>query len=169
MIHIYYGDGKGKSTAACGLAVRAAGSGMRVLFVQFLKAGTSAEMEVLHTLNNLDFLVPPRHFGWYKTLSEEQRAALKADYGAMLSEVLARAAQCELIVLDEALWAYKFEMLDRQALLDFLKAQGQQREIVLTGREAPPELLALTDYATNMHKVHHPFDKGIGARKGIEY
>lgn len=169
MIHIYYGDGKGKSTAACGLTARAAGSEMKVLFVQFLKAGTSAEMKILQTVKNIEFLLPPRHFGWYKSLSEEQRAALKADYNEMLAEVQECAAQTDLIVLDEVLWAYKFEMLDRETLLSFLKAQGHQREIVLTGREAPPELLALSDYATNMQKVHHPFDTGIGARKGIEY
>ncbi len=169
MIHIYYGDGKGKSTAACGLAVRAAGSGMRVLFVQFLKEGTSAELTALQTLKNIDFLFPPRHFGWFKTLSEEERAALKADTAAMLAQLRAQAARYDLIVLDEALWAYRFETLERKTLLAFLKEEGQAREIVLTGREAPQELLALADYATNMQKVHHPFDKGIGARKGIEY
>ena len=169
MIHIYFGDGKGKSTAACGLAVRAAGSGMRVLFVQFLKEGSSAELTALQTLKTIEFLFLPRHFGWFKTLSEEQRAALKADTAAMLAQVRTHAAQYELIVLDEALWAYTFETLERETLLSFLKQEGQQREIVLTGREAPPELLALADYATNMQKVHHPFDKGIGARKGIEY
>lgn len=169
MIHIYYGDGKGKSTAACGLAVRAAGSGMTVLFSQFFKSGESSEMRVLSAVENIHLLFPDVHYGRFKTLNDARREATKAAFSRLWENIVHSAPQCQLIVLDEVLSAVGHGMLEKEALLTFLKTHREQKEIVLTGRVAPPELLALADYATNMQKVCHPFDKGIIARKGIEF
>ena len=168
MIHLYCGDGKGKTTAAVGLAVRAAGSGMRVLFVQFFKSGKSSEVVALEKLGIVT-AHPGVHYGRYKSLDEERKAEVRDSYGELLNDVVAHAAEYDLIVLDEAVSTYGYAMIDRKQLMEFLRQEGSRREIVLTGRNPLPELIELSDYVTEMKKVKHPFDGGIAARKGIEY
>lgn len=169
MIHLYYGDGKGKTTAAVGLAVRAAGSGMRVLFVQFFKDGSSSEVGALSSLPGIETRNPTTHFGRYRTMTDAQKVETHANYDAMLRNVIDHADEYDLIVLDEAVSAYRYGMLPRDVLLAFLDAEGQKREIVLTGRDPAGELVLRADYVTCMCKEKHPFDHGILARKGIEY
>ena len=168
MIHLYCGDGKGKTTAACGLALRAAGSGLRVRFVQFFKSGRSAEVAALARLG-VETTHPAVHYGRFRSLSEAQREEVRACYGALLAEVRERAADFDLIVLDEAVSAAGYEMIAMDALLSFLRAEGPRREIVLTGRNPAPALVEAADYVTEMRKVKHPFDRGVAARRGIEY
>ncbi|MBR3999944.1 MAG: cob(I)yrinic acid a,c-diamide adenosyltransferase [Clostridia bacterium] len=168
MIHLYCGDGKGKTTAACGLTVRAAGSGMRVLFVQFFKSGKSSEVVALEKLG-IDTAHPGVHYGRYKTLNEEKKTEVRDSYGELFDAILAAAAEFDLIVLDEAVSAYNYAMIDGERLTEFLRLEGNRREIVLTGRNPLPELIELSDYVTEMKKVKHPFDGGTAARKGIEY
>ena len=169
MIHLYHGDGKGKTTAACGLALRAAGHGMRVLLAQFFKDGSSGEILALSCLPNVAVCRPDVHFGRYKTLTEAQRQAVRACYTAYLADIIGAAEGCDLVVLDEVISAYNYACIDREALLAFLRTQGKLREIVLTGRDPAPELVELSDYVTQMRKQKHPFDRGISARAGIEY
>ena len=168
MIHLYCGDGKGKTTAACGLAVRAAGSGMRVLFVQFFKSGKSSEVTALEKLGIIT-AHPGVHYGRYKTLDDGKKAEVQNSYGELMHDVIAHAAEYDLIVLDEAVSTYGYAMIDRKQLMEFLRQEGSRREIVLTGRDPLPELTDAADYVTEMKKVKHPFDGGIAARKGIEY
>ena len=168
MIHLYCGDGKGKTTAACGLAVRAAGSGMRVLFVQFFKSGKSSEVTALEKLGIVT-AHPGVHYGRYKSLDEERKAEVRDSYGELLNDVIAHAAEYDLIVLDEAVSTYGYAMIDREQLMEFLRQEGSRREIVLTGRDPLPELTDAADYVTEMKKMKHPFDGGIAARPGIEY
>jgi len=168
MIHLYCGDGKGKTTAAVGLAVRAAGSGMKVLFVQFFKSGKSSEVEALEKLGIVT-AHPGVHYGRYKTLNEEKKTEVRDSYGELFDAILAAAAEFDLIVLDEAVSAYNYAMIDGERLTEFLRLEGNRREIVLTGRNPLPELIELSDYVTEMKKVKHPFDGGTAARKGIEY
>ena len=168
MIHLYCGDGKGKTTAAVGLAVRAAGSGMKVLFVQFFKSGKSSEVTVLEKLGIVT-AHPGVHYGRYKSLDEERKAEVRDSYGELMVDVVAHAAEYDLIVLDEAVSTYGYAMIDREQLIEFLRQEGSRREIVLTGRDPLPELTDAADYVTEMKKVKHPFDGGIAARQGIEY
>ena len=168
MIHLYCGDGKGKTTAACGLAVRAAGSGMRVLFVQFFKSGKSSEVTALEKLGIVT-VHPGVHYGRYKSLDEERKTEVRNSYGELLNDVIAHAAEYDLIVLDEAVSTYGYAMIDREQLMEFLRLEGSRREIVMTGRDPLPELTDAADYVTEMKKVKHPFDGGTAARKGIEY
>ncbi|MBO4931456.1 MAG: cob(I)yrinic acid a,c-diamide adenosyltransferase [Clostridia bacterium] len=168
MIHLYCGDGKGKTTAAVGLAVRAAGSGMRVLFVQFFKSGKSSEVTALEKLGIVT-AHPGVHYGRYKSLDEERKAEVRDSYGELLDDVIAHAAEYDLIVLDESVSTYGYAMIDREQLMEFLRQEGSRREIVLTGRDPLPELTDAADYVTEMKKVKHPFDGGIAARQGIEY
>ena len=169
MIHLYYGDGKGKTTAAIGLAVRAAGAGMRVLFAQFFKDGSSSEITALSSLPGVETVHPGLHYGRWRSMNDGQRAEIGESYRAMFAEIASRAEDFDLVVLDEAVSAYGYGVLDRAAVTDFLRAEGQNREIVLTGRGPAPELLEIADYATEMRKEKHPFDSGITARRGVEY
>ena len=169
MIHLYYGDGKGKTTAAAGLAVRAAGSGMRVLFVQFFKDGSSSEVGVLSSLPQITVLIPPVHHGWYKKMGDDQKKETGDCYREIMLKISESAAQYDLIVLDESVSAYRYGLLPRDMTLAFLDAEGQKREIVLTGRDPAEELILRADYATEMRKEKHPFDRGVFARRGIEY
>lgn len=169
MIHVYHGDGKGKTTAACGLSLRAAGHGFKVLFAQFFKDGSSGEIAAMAAVPNIEIRRPPCHNGRYKTLSDGERAEIGRCYRQFLTRIIGDAESYDLIVLDESVSAYNYEVIDRQALLNFLHIQGGLHEIVLTGRGPAPELLALADYVTEMHKEKHPFDRGITAREGVEY
>ena len=168
MIHLYCGDGKGKTTAAVGLAVRAAGSGMQVLFVQFFKSGKSSEVMALEKLGVVT-AHPRVHYGRYKSLDEERKAEVRDSYGELMGDVVAHAAEYDLIVLDESVSTYGYAMINREQLMEFLRQEGSRREIVLTGRNPLPELTDAADYVTEMKKVKHPFDGGIAARQGIEY
>ena len=169
MIHLYHGDGKGKTTAATGLALRAAGSGMRVLFTQFFKDGSSSELKSLSQVSGITIVYPELCLGSYVTMGEKEKAEMSGYYHCLLHETLQKAADYDLIVLDEIVSTYGYNMVDRNELLEFLKAEGHNKEIVLTGRHPAPELVELADYVTEMKKEKHPFDKGIVARKGIEY
>ena len=124
MIHLYHGDGKGKTTAAVGLAVRAAGSGMHVLFVQFFKDGSSSEVGVLASLPGVETRNPTVHHGLFRSMTDAQKAETRADSTALLQGVIADAERFDLIVLDEVVSAYRHGMLDREALLAFLDAEG---------------------------------------------
>ena len=169
MIHLYFGNGKGKTTAACGLVLRAAGSGMRVLFLSFFKNGQSSENKLLASLPGVTVALPPLWYGRYKTMTGAQRSAIAQSYRAFLHEQLAAAGAFDLIVLDEVVSAYNHGVIDREELLAFLREEGARREIVLTGRDPAPALLELADYATEMRKEKHPFDRGVPARRGVEF
>lgn len=167
MIHIYYGDGKGKTTAACGLAVRSIGQGQKVLISQFLKNANSGEIatfkklgvQLLHT----DY---PVTFTW--KMNEEQLEKTKLAMQNLLDKVIEQSKNADLVIMDEVLYVYMYDMIDRNKLLDFLKSAKQ--EIVLTGRVKPDEkLLELADYVSEIKKIKHPFDKGILQRRGVEF
>lgn len=169
MIHIYFGNGKGKTTAAVGLAIRAAGSGKKVLFVQFFKDGSSSEIKELQKIENITLLYPDTYNGRYATMTDDQKEVTKRSYTETLKNAINKAEDFDLIILDESVSAYTYGFIDREDLLSFLEENRNSKEIVLTGRDPAKELLELSDYATEMKKHRHPFDKGIPAREGIEY
>ena len=174
MIHLYCGDGKGKTTAALGLALRAYGAGFAVVVAQFLKTMPSGELTALAALPGVQVIRGTRDFGFTWTLSEADRAALRAEQDAILQRALAAcpASGETLLVLDEAVGAYTYGYLDHAPLLAYLEAVPKHVEVVLTGRDPAPELLARADYVTEMKKVRHPFDRGVSrnevrARAGL--
>ncbi|MCR5295409.1 MAG: cob(I)yrinic acid a,c-diamide adenosyltransferase [Lachnospiraceae bacterium] len=171
LVHIYCGEGKGKTTAAVGLALRAAGAGKRVIFAQFLKDGSSSEIEVLKKIENITVRHCRTVTGWVKNMTGEERAQAKADYGRFLEELLREAKEesCGLLVLDEAFAACNCGFIEEKAILSFLDTKPEALELVLTGRNPSPELMARADYITEMKKIKHPYDRGIAARKGVEY
>ena len=170
LIHLYCGDGKGKTTAAAGLALRAAGAGRRVLFVQFFKNGDSSELVPLRALANVAVSVSDRRHGFFKHMDTAEQEAAASDYSALLTDALRAAREgVELLVLDEAVSACNHGMISETQLLRFLREKPEGLEVVLTGRNPSPALLSAADYVTEMKKIKHPYDRGIPARKGIEF
>lgn len=170
-IHIYCGDGKGKTTAATGLAVRAAGSGMKVLFARFLKNENSAELCVLDQIPGIEVIHLPKSYGFYNTQSEEEKAETKQMYEELWKYALDRAKNgaCDMLVMDEFMAADRYGLIPHEEAIQFLKEKPEGLEVVLTGRDPSDELLELADYISEVKMVRHPFEKGIRARKGIEY
>lgn len=168
-LHIYCGDGKGKTTASVGLAVRAAGNGMKVLFCQCMKDGTSSEVGMLKKLG-ITYCCCTERFGFFWNMTDEKKKAAAEAYTRLFQEVTKKAAEegYDLLVIDEFMSAYNHGLIDQRAALDFLINRPKKLEVVLTGREPGEELLKLADYVTEMKKIKHPFDQGIPARKGIE-
>lgn len=168
-MHIYCGDGKGKTTAAVGLAVRAAGYNMKVLFCQCMKDGRSSEIRMLQSLG-VTCCFCPEQFGFYWNMKEDQKEEAKAAYTRLFLDAAERAGKEEydLMIVDEFMSAYHYGLIDQKKALDFLVHRPARLELVLTGRNPGEELLELADYVTEMKKIKHPFDQGIPARKGIE-
>lgn len=176
MIQIYCGDGKGKTTAAVGLAVRAAGHDIPVIFAQFLKDDSSGEIEVLRNLPPVQVMHGTVFYGFVKNMSKEQREETRVCYQRLMKEIgkkiLGADGSMAVVILDEVIHACNFELLEEDFLCDFIencrKNFSGELEFVLTGRNPSPRLLELADYVSEIQKKKHPFDKGIGARKGIE-
>lgn len=169
LIHIYCGDGKGKTTAAMGLAVRCAGSGRRVLLVQFLKDGKSSEFASLSHVPGIDVIPQTRTFGFSWTLTPEEKEEAGVYYTGLLDRAFQQAGAFDLLILDEILGACSTGMVDEAHLLDLLAQKPDALEIVLTGRGPSQALQDKADYVTEMKMVKHPFEKGVPAREGIEF
>lgn len=169
LLHIYCGDGKGKSTACVGLAVRAAGSGLRVLFCQCMKDGTSSEVGMLKKLG-ISYCCCEEKFGFSWNMNAEQKEKACQAYTRLFEDVTRRAKEedIDLLVIDEFMSAYNCGFLCKEKALSFLEHRPEGLEVVLTGRDPAPELLDLADYVSEIRKVKHPFDAGVPARKGIE-
>ena len=176
MIHIYCGDGKGKTTAATGLAVRYAGTGGRVLFARFLKNEQSGELKILDCVSEIDVIHLSASYGFYFQLSEKEKEEVKNLYFGLWEEVESRISQAKeagnpygMVVLDELMAAYQYELVPKEKVVRFLQKQKEHLEIVMTGRDPAAELQETADYISEIKKIRHPYDKGMYARKGIEY
>lgn len=170
LIHIYCGDGKGKTTAATGLAVRAAGAKKKVVFAQFMKDGSSSEIGMLKELEGVEIYVCSTCYGFFQNLDEGQKVIACRSYSELFSKVRERVkADADVLVLDEAMAACKHWAIKETELIEFLKAKPNELEVILTGRDPSKELMEISDYITEMKKVKHPFDDGITARHGIEF
>ena len=171
MLHIYTGNGKGKTTAAVGLAVRANGAGKKVYFFQFLKNGTSSEISELKKLG-IETACTPDCDKFTSAMSAAELKTVTAQHNELLSRAKEAilSGKADLIVLDESIGAYNKRLLDTDKASELIELPASSEcELVLTGREAPQELCTLADYVTEMLAHKHPYNKGIKARKGIEY
>lgn len=164
MLHIIEGDGKGKTTAAVGLSVRAAGHGLRVLFIQFLKDDSSGEIQVLRSIPGITVRHCPVNFGFTFQITGDQKRETAEAYRSMLDEAI--RSDAFLIVLDEAIHALNAGLLKKAQLEKLLE---KECEIVLTGRNAPEWLTNRADYVSDIRNVKHPYDQGVQARAGIEF
>lgn len=170
LILVFTGNGKGKTTAALGLGLRAWGHEMKVLILQFIKSRTCGEhlaarqmqpgLEIRPLgLGFIDFKDP-------QAVARQQQAAREAldkVEKAMLS------GQYQLLILDEILYALKYHLIPLQDVMDLLERRPEALHLVLTGRDAPPEVIERADLVTEMKEIKHPFQQGIDAQKGIEF
>lgn len=170
LIHIYCGDGKGKTTAAVGLAVRCAGRGNKVLLVQFLKSRDSGELYSLAKLPDIEVMRGKESKKFTFQMNEEEKHALLIEHKKMFEQVLAKIKNggYSLLILDEVIGALNAKVFEMPKLIEFLRHKPENLEVVLTGRNPAPELVEIADYVSEMRKVKHPMDKGIMAREGIE-
>lgn len=169
-IHIYTGNGKGKTTAALGLCFRAAGCGMSSVFIQFMKGQKTGELSASRMT---DSLITIEQYGSPKLLLnnnpdifEEHRSEAIKGYARAME--LLRNGGYEIVVLDEILNLLNFKMIDVQMVIDLIRAKPESVELILTGRGAPEELMRLADLVTEMREIKHYFNSGVKARKGIE-
>lgn len=170
MVHLYVGDGKGKSTAAVGLAVRARGQGLKALLCQFLKSGKSGEILMLEQLGVQ--IVSTRHNGKFTfQMTDAERETTAQNCMAALDEILRllEQASVDLIILDEVVDAVNAGLIPLDALLRFLRARPPHTEAVLTGRNPDPAIEAQADYYTEFRCRAHPYQQGAPARQGIEF
>lgn len=199
MIQLYTGDGKGKTTAAVGQAVRAVGSGYRVIFCQFMKGGETGELEVLKGLPQVEIYRCEREFPFFNAMTDRDKEEITEIHNAIIRNIIRRfdglnntgnisvngsGAVGLMVVLDEITYPLNWGLIDVSLFKDLvgkMKAlyngrsgdSGEESlsriELVLTGREPDRFILENADYITEMKKLRHPFDWGIQARKGIEY
>jgi len=172
LIHLYHGDGKGKTTAAVGLCIRAAGHGKRVLFSQFMKDGSSGEIALLKKIPGIRTLYGSVPKGFYSKMDDEQKRIFATEQERLLEQVIEeidRMRDGGLVVLDEITYAYNWELIRRERLEDLLIHKPEGIELVMTGRNPDDFLTGKADYVTEMKCEKHPYERGICARGGIEF
>ena len=170
---VYTGDGKGKTTAAVGLTVRAVGNRFRVCFIQFIKGQwKSGERSVLANLPGVDLEVTGRGFTIEglrnPNISMDEHAAAAAAGWARAQEVV-RSRGYDLVVLDEILGAVHAGLIPLDELVSLVREKPPELHLVLTGRNAPPTLVDVADLVSEVQPVKHPFEQGIRAQRGIEF
>lgn len=179
MIQLYTGEGKGKTTAAIGLAMRAAGNGIPVFFAQFMKGNDTGELHSLKAVPQIHILRSEKNFGFFSRMSEEDKAELTAIHNRILETLLQEAEKEQqqgnscVCILDEITYPVNWGLLGVKKLKALLQCTGEKdgafTEIVLTGRSPAEWLEEQADYITRMEAVRHPYEKGVRARKGIEF
>lgn len=171
MVHIYYGDGKGKTTAAVGLAARAAGSKMKVLFVQFLKTEFSGERHTLSHTENVTLTLCPLELKFTFDMDEKEKAQASKIFKEIFdrSVTTALTERYDVVVLDEIFDAINYGMLSEAEVYEFVTNAPVSMEIVMTGHNPPEKFFEIADYVTEMKKIKHPYDRGITGRIGVEF
>lgn len=172
LVQVYYGKGKGKTTAAIGLGIRALGNDYKVMMIQFLKHDTTGECKMIKALEP-DFKVfhfeKKRGFTWQ--LNEEEKQELKSETSNALkfaSKVM-DTGQCDILILDEILNSVDLGFASEEEVCALIDQKSDDVELILTGRVLPESIAQRADYISCIENVKHPMDKGIDARKGIEY
>lgn len=170
---IHTGDGKGKSTAAFGLAIRAYGAGLNVLILQFIKGRQiSGELNALNLLTKIpaENKIEVRQCGLGfidKNKIDEHIAAAESALEVARAEIL--SGKWNLIILDEVIYSVKFNLIDVKKVLELIKIRPSELHLVLTGRDAPQILIDAADLVTEMKLIKHPFQRGVKAQRGIEF
>ena len=169
LVQVYTGNGKGKTSAAFGLALRATGRGLKVCIIQFIKGGFDyGELYVADKLPGLKL----KAFGRGKFVSEkkpDKEDVDLAEEALKTAEEAVKSREYDVIVLDEVNVALNLKLIRTERVLQLIKEKPAQTELVLTGRKASKEIIEVADLVTEMVEVKHPYNKGFKARKGIEY
>jgi cob(I)alamin adenosyltransferase len=172
LVQVYTGDGKGKTTAALGLALRAAGRGRNVLFVQFLKEGKRGSGEAL-ALRRAELPIILKRYGkdllGKTSAGEKKKARERARQGLWYTARALKNRDADLIVLDEISHVMNLGLIEEEEVVALIDAKSRATELVLTGRDMPAEIVKRADLVTDMKNIKHPYDSGVTARYGIEY
>lgn len=169
LVHIYTGDGKGKTTAALGLALRAAGHGLRTYIAQFMKGQDYGELEAVKRLSPLITIEQFGQAGFVHVKQATAEDVALAHAGLERVRQALHSGQYDIVVMDEINVALFFELLTVDEVLSLIENRPPGVELVLTGRRVPEKLIAHADLVTEMREIKHPYQKGIKARRGIEY
>jgi cob(I)alamin adenosyltransferase len=169
LVQVYTGDGKGKTSAAFGIALRAIGRGLKVYIIQFIKGGFDyGELYIIDRLPNLVLKAFGRgEFVIQKPPGEEDIKL--AEEAFQLAKKVVEGGEYDIVILDEINVAINLKLISLEGVLELIKKKPKHVELVLTGRYAPKEIIDAADLVTEMREVKHPFNKGYKARKGIEY
>jgi cob(I)alamin adenosyltransferase len=169
MVQVYTGNGKGKTSAAFGLALRAIGRGLKVYIIQFIKGGFDyGELYIADKLPNLKL----KAFGRGKFVTEKPPAkedVKLAEEALKLAEETVKGGEYDIVILDEINVALNLKLIKTEKVIELIKKKPKHVELILTGRYAPDEIIEAADLVTEMREVKHPYNKGFQARKGIEY
>ena len=168
LVHIYCGDGKGKTTTSVGLTVRAAGSGKKVLFYQFLKDNSSSERNILEKVPGITLVRGREMQKFTFQMNGQELDELRIYNNEMLDKLFEMAKDYDMLVMDESVYAIKSNLLDEEKLITHLEEKPVGLEVVLAGRNPSQKLMDHADYVSEIQKVKHPFDHGVSSRVGIE-
>lgn len=172
LVQVYYGKGKGKTTAAIGLGMRAIGNEYKVIMIQFLKHDTTGECKILKSLEphfKVFHFEKKRGFTWQ--LNEEEKNELRSETSNALkfaSKVM-DTGQCDVLILDELLNSLALGFVTEEEVCTLIDNKTDDVELVLTGRTLPKSVEDRADYVSHIEEIKHPMTKGIAARKGIEF
>lgn len=169
MLHIYYGNGKGKTTCAVGAAVRAAGNGFKVLFVQLFKTEKSGERAILKAINDIDLTPCPEKLKFTFQMSDEELLIEKERYNRLLVKISECSPDYNMIVIDEFFTLTDCGFFDAEYLLSYITSIYNEKELVLTGHHVDSRFIDLADYATCFDCKKHPYNAGVKPRIGIEF
>jgi cob(I)alamin adenosyltransferase len=166
-VHIYTGEGKGKTTAALGLALRAAGAGLRIYVCQFMKRGDYSEIKALERYSEL---ITIKQFGTGKFIREKPSQQDVAAAQEAISEIrrIFSSGSYDVVIMDEANVALHLGLISMDDIKDLIRVKPDHMELILTGRNAPQELMEIADLVTEMKLIKHYFRDGVQARTGIE-
>ncbi len=168
-IHYYFGDGKGKTSAAVGAAVRMAGSGGRVVFCQFLKSGTSSEIVVLSAVNNIECMAGDEPMGFVWNMNAEEKIAAAGLTQKLFEKRAEAGKQAQMVVFDELADAVDCGFLDKDRVISKLQLLAADAEIIITGHRKDRDFIRIADYVSEIKSIKHPYDSGLKARLGIEF
>lgn len=167
-VHIYTGNGKGKTTAAFGLALRASGADKKIFIAQFVKGKTYSEIKAIQ--NYLPRAEVKQYGnGYFIVKKPTDTDILAAQQGLNEIKELLKSEHYDLIILDEIFIALHYKLVSPEAVIELITTNPTNLELVLTGRYAPDEIIELADLVTEMKPIKHYYEKGVPARKGIEY
>lgn len=167
-VHIYCGDGKGKTTCVIGLCVRAAGAGKKVLLHQFLKDNTSSERTIIDKLPGVTVMPGAKMDKFTFQMNEEELQALRESNDANLARLCDMAKDYDMLILDESVYAMDMGLLSEDKLIEWLEKKPEHLEVVMSGRNPSDRLKEHADYISEIKKIKHPFDQGLSSRIGIE-
>jgi cob(I)alamin adenosyltransferase len=167
-IHVYTGSGKGKTTAAIGLGVRASGNGLKVLMIQFMKGRRYSELDALQQIKNFTVI----QFGRDEFVSKEKPEQIDIDLAQKAltyAKDIIKKGDYDLVILDEINVAVDYKLISLNDVVELLQKKPEALELVLTGRYAPPEIIKHADLVSEILEIKHPYQKGVTSRKGIDW